>query len=139
MRQVVSARRTKQVWLYRWTLAVLAALLALIVPAVRWAHPLGNFTINHYSSLELAPGQARVFYVLDMAEIPTFQTIQQIDRDGDKQVSAAEGAAYATAKMDELRRGLRLTFDGAPVDLRPIGAGFLLLYRALPLLRIWQP
>jgi len=35
------------------------------------AHPLGNFTVNRYSGLDLAPGRVTVTYVLDMAEIPT--------------------------------------------------------------------
>lgn len=100
-------------------LLVLALLLTLAIPAVIGAHPLGNFTINHYSRLELAPGQVRIFYVLDMAEIPTFQTMQEVDGDGDSQVSSAEGAAFATAKIEELRRGLRLTFDGTAVELTP--------------------
>src|SRR6266540_2660290 len=121
MRQILSGRRTKPVWLYRWSLVVLTLVLALTVPAVTSAHPLGNFTVNHYSRLELSPGQARVFYVLDMAEIPTFQAIQQIDRDGDKQVSADEGAAFATVKMDSLRHNLQLTLNGAQVDLKPSG------------------
>ena len=78
MHQGASGRRAGRVWLYHWTLAALGLLLALVVPAAAAAHPIGNFTVNHYSRLELSPGQARVFYVLDMAEIPTFQIIQQI-------------------------------------------------------------
>src|SRR5205814_5840533 len=44
------------------TLAVLAASLA---PGVASAHPLGNFTVNHYARLEPDGNQIRVFYVLD--------------------------------------------------------------------------
>ena len=109
-------------WRNRWILAMGMLLVALIVPAAVSAHPLGNFTINHYSRLEVSPGQARLFYVLDMAEIPTFQAIQQIDRDGDGQVDSNEGAAFATAKMDNLRQKVRLTLDGTPVELKPSGA-----------------
>ena len=70
-----SGNRTRKVWLSRWALAALTLLVALAIPVVTLAHPLGNFTVNHYSRLELSPGKARIFYVLDMAEIPTFQTI----------------------------------------------------------------
>ena len=122
MRQRLSGGRSNRTWLYRWALASLAALLALAVPLVTWAHPLGNFTVNHYSRLEMSPGQARVFYVLDMAEIPTFQTIQQIDQDGDQQVSPTEGVDFARAKMDELRQNLQLTLNDVPVELKPSGA-----------------
>ena len=125
MRQVFSGRpglRNKQVWLYRWTLAALALLLTLSVPAAASAHPLGNFTVNHYSRLELSPGQVRVFYVLDLAEIPAFQAIQEIDRDGDTLVAPDEGGAFATARMEALRQGLQLTLNGTRVDLKPSGA-----------------
>ena len=122
MLQLLVGRQTRQIWPRRWALAVLTLLVALAIPVVTFAHPLGNFTVNHYSRLELAPGKARVFYVLDMAEIPTFQTIQQIDRNGDQQINADEGSAYAYQKMDELRQNLRLTLNGAPVDLALAGA-----------------
>lgn len=101
--------------------ATLGLLLLLVAPAVALAHPLGNFTTNHYSRLELSPGRLRVFYVLDMAEIPTFQTIQQLDRNGDTQVSPEEGAAFAIAKRDELRSNLRFTLNDTPVALDPVG------------------
>ncbi len=37
------------------------------------AHPLGNFAINHLARLQPESGRLRVHYVLDIAEIPTFQ------------------------------------------------------------------
>jgi len=49
------------------------AALALIVPTVASAHPLGNFTINRFSRIEVSGDRLYVLYVLDMAEIPTFQ------------------------------------------------------------------
>src|SRR5262249_57245424 len=52
-------------------LIVIAA--ALFAPAAASAHPLGNFTINRFSRLEVSGHRLYVRYVLDMAEIPTFQ------------------------------------------------------------------
>jgi nickel/cobalt exporter len=52
-------------------LTVAAAALAL--PALAAAHPLGNFTINRFSRIESPGPRLYVRYVLDMAEIPTFQ------------------------------------------------------------------
>ena len=49
-----------------------AVLLLLTVGSVS-AHPLGNFTINHLAVLRPQSGSLRVHYVLDIAEIPTFQ------------------------------------------------------------------
>ena len=41
------------------------------------AHPLGNFTINRFSRVEVAGHRVYVRYVLDLAEIPTFQARQR--------------------------------------------------------------
>jgi nickel/cobalt transporter (NicO) family protein len=46
---------------------------ALVLPAAASAHPLGNFTINRFSRVEVAGPRVYVHYVLDLAEIPTFQ------------------------------------------------------------------
>ena len=54
-------------------LVALAVLGALAVPAVAAAHPLGNFTTNHYSRVVASGDRIYVLYVLDLAEIPTFQ------------------------------------------------------------------
>src|SRR4051794_37038741 len=70
-------------------LAVAGALLgAPSVPVS--AHPLGNFTINHYSRIELSAGRITLRYVLDMAEIPTFQEMNLIDLNHDGQADAGE-------------------------------------------------
>src|SRR5206468_11048326 len=50
-----------------------ALLAALVLPAATSAHPLGNFTINRFSRIEVAGPRLYVDYVLDLAEIPTFQ------------------------------------------------------------------
>ena len=72
----------------------LAGLLALCLlvefPASLWAHPLGNFTVNRYSRIELDAKQVHLFYVIDMAEIPTHQERTQMDTNGDNQISQAE-------------------------------------------------
>src|SRR5580700_5057610 len=47
------------------------ALIALSTAAM--AHPMGNFSINHYSRLHFQPSGLQLTYVLDLAEIPTFQ------------------------------------------------------------------
>jgi hypothetical protein len=75
------------------------------------AHPLGNFTVNHLSQVRISQGSVQVHYVLDQAEIPTFQEIQRYDRDGDGTISGPEqGPCSAKARRD--RTGLRLSADG---------------------------
>jgi len=47
------------------------ALAVLTVAAS--AHPMGNFSVNHYSRLDFRQSGVEITYVLDLAEIPTFQ------------------------------------------------------------------
>ena len=98
----------------------LGALAALAIAAPATAHPLGNFTINQYSAIELRPGAACVRYVVDMAEIPALQERQRIDTDRDGTISTAESDTYLAAEVPELLSGLRLTLDEKPVELRPL-------------------
>ena len=97
--------------------AVLVAAMVLGPVAAASAHPLGNFTINHYSGIHVSPDEIRVDYVIDMAEIPAFQEMEAIDTDGDDQGSDAELAAWADAKAAGLAEGLTLSVDGRDVPL----------------------
>jgi nickel/cobalt exporter len=50
------------------------ALLGMLLSAgVAMAHPLGNFSVNHYDGLHLHPDRVDVTSVVDLAEIPTLQ------------------------------------------------------------------
>jgi nickel/cobalt transporter (NicO) family protein len=80
------------------------ALAALALPALASAHPLGNFTINRFSRVEVSGPRLYVRYVLDMAEIPTFQA-GRIDR-----------GAYAR----RIARNAHLVVSGHPAALRPV-------------------
>jgi nickel/cobalt exporter len=97
----------------RRSVAVVAAigmLLAFTVPAS--AHPLGNFTINHYSRLMVGGSSIALRWVLDMAEIPAFTERRRIDTDGDGTVQEVEAAAYLDATLPNLIDGLVLELDG---------------------------
>lgn len=50
-------------------------LVLIAVSAVGLAHPMGNFSVNHYSKLNFRPGGVDLTFVLDLAEIPTFQML----------------------------------------------------------------
>jgi ABC-type nickel/cobalt efflux system permease component RcnA len=91
--------------------------LAAFVPAVAMAHPLGNFTVNQYTRLDLAQGDVSVRYVLDMAEIPTFQRRQIVDANGDGRISPAEAASESKRLVAIVSPHLRLLADGRPVQL----------------------
>ncbi len=106
-------------------LALVGALVSGLVPALvlalagtASAHPLGNFTINQYSGLVVTGSVLRVDYVVDMAEIPTFQLRPQLDRDSDGMLSPAELSAYAAPACTRLAGGLVLAVDGRALPLR---------------------
>ncbi len=86
-------------------LVVAVAAAALERPGGADAHPLGNFTVNHYAGIELAGSRVYVRFVLDLAEIPTFQEGGRV---------RAPGYAAAVARELELR------LDGERVVLTPL-------------------
>lgn len=101
-------------------LMVLIGASALFHPEAVSAHPLGNFTINRYTRIELPAGQVYLQYVLDMAEIPTFQEMAKIDLDRNGEASDQERGAYLASKVPELMSKLYLTVDGSPVPLNMV-------------------
>ena len=84
---------------------LLAVAAALLAPAAASAHPLGNFTINRYSELDVAGNRLYVLYVLDLAEIPTFQA------------GRIDAGAYAR----RIAANAHLTVGGRPARLVPLG------------------
>ena len=78
---------------------------ALLAPAAAAAHPLGNFTINRFSRVEVSGHRVYVRYVLDLAEIPTFQA-------GD-----IDASAYAR----RIARDAQLLVNGKTARLVPLG------------------
>ena len=49
------------------------SLAITVVATAAMAHPMGNFSVNHYSRLHFRQAGVELTYVLDLAEIPTFQ------------------------------------------------------------------
>ncbi|MGH2531095.1 MAG: nickel/cobalt transporter [Thermomicrobiales bacterium] len=84
------------------------------------AHPLGNFTVNQYTRIEATADGPRVVYILDLAEIPAFQEIREIDDDGNGDIVDTERNAYLDRTLAAIVPALRLTVDGEPVALRVV-------------------
>jgi nickel/cobalt transporter (NicO) family protein len=99
-------------------LAIALAVLVLSLPKEAEAHPLGNFTINHYTRLEFADEAAHIIYVLDLAEIPTLQEKQRLDTDGNGNLSDREANAYLDAELPILLEGLQLRVGDEVLPLR---------------------
>jgi ABC-type nickel/cobalt efflux system permease component RcnA len=89
----------------RLLLLLVVAFAALAAPA--GAHPLGNFSMNHIAEVSVSEGRVDVHYVLDQAEIPTFQ---------ERGVARAQRVRRTRA---EVLRRLRVTADGRPLALTP--------------------
>jgi len=116
--------------------------VGVLTPRNSRAHPMGNFSISHYAGIRIESGSLEVRYILDMAEIPTFQEMQQaniVAKPGDPGV-----VAYLSRRAEALKSGLTVTVNGQPLVLEtvsenvifPTGAGNLptmkigMLYRA---------
>ena len=101
----------------------LALALAVLVPATVSAHPLGNFTINHYAEVRIEPDRIRLDVVIDQAEIPTFQARFDFDLDGDATLTDEEIDAGRVTACEALAPSIALTAAGRPADLRLVEAG----------------
>jgi ABC-type nickel/cobalt efflux system permease component RcnA len=105
------------------------------------AHPLGNFSVNNFSRIEIEKDQINLHCFLDMAEVPTFQESQQIDTNNDKKLSDAELNAYLEKITPQYIANLKLFLDDKPLNIQteskeisiPLGSG------NLPILKIdWK-
>jgi nickel/cobalt exporter len=97
-----------------------AVVVCLAAPGGALAHPLGNFTINQLAQVRIDRAEAQVHYVLDQAEVPTFQQLQRFDEDRSGAIdTAAEERLVLDDLLAEISGGLRLTGDGREVSLSP--------------------
>jgi len=114
------------------------ALFIFASAVVAMAHPLGNFSVNHYSRIEVEKSQIKLRAVLDLAEIPTFQESQTIDTDKDGSLSEEELSHYAENISPGYISNLLLSVDGKTIELRPTAKNISLPTGSgnLPTLRI---
>ncbi|MGC2399792.1 MAG: hypothetical protein WA510_08415 [Acidobacteriaceae bacterium] len=110
---------------------LLIAIGMLLATRKTFAHPMGNFSVNHYSKISLENDGIRITYIIDLAEIPAYQELQQ----GNITANVADAAVtrFVATRGEAFRRGLSLTIAGKRVPLRllsttvifPPGAGGL--------------
>ena len=89
----------------------------LLVPLAASAHPLGNFTINHYDGIRVGTDAVVIDHVLDMAEIPRSPSARPWTPTATARSRDAEAAAYETAHCDATRGSLDLRMAGQPLAL----------------------
>jgi nickel/cobalt exporter len=115
----------------RWVL-----LSGFLVAAVLWGHPMGNFSVSHYSRVEVSGRGIAVRYVLDLAEIPTFQLLQEWKLEAAS--PRAELERRAAQQAHEWIRNLRFGVNGREATPRFERAAMQLDKGAggMPILRI---
>jgi nickel/cobalt exporter len=124
-------RRAVRLIARHYGLCTLLAPLAVLLPGLAAAHPMGNFSINHYAAIAIGRDRVELRYLIDMAEIPTFQEM----REGGFASDPADPrlGPYLAQKLRALRGGLVVELDGRKLELRelahdvifPPGAGGL--------------
>ncbi len=110
---------------------IFTALLSVMTVRPAQAHPMGNFSINHY--VKIIPGSKTIdlYYIIDMAEIPTFQETESnglVPKVGDPGLGR-----YLVRQDEHLRKWLVLLAGGHQLSLEtvsrqaifPAGAGGL--------------
>jgi len=112
-------------------------------------HPLGNYTVNRAVAVTLSHDGIGVRYVVDMAEIPAFATLQAIDSDGNGNPEPLEERAWADATCETAVAALVMAVDGRRLSVAsagdpaltfPAGAGGLETLRLVcPLEAQWTP
>src|ERR1700737_3773106 len=93
-------------------------LLLLLSAGAAWAHPMGNFSVNHYAKIKVGQRSVEILYLVDMAEIPTYQEIRQFDITPAPNHPTA--ARYLEGQERLLKEGLRLESDGRAIGLDTI-------------------
>lgn len=97
---------------------LLIAGLFVIAPRGVVAHPMGNFSISHYAGIHVGQGFIEVRYLIDMAEIPTYQETLNagiVAKEGDPGL-----APYLAKKGESLAGGLALEVCGQRLPLHAI-------------------
>src|SRR5580704_12332485 len=100
-----------------------AATTLALLPGPSTAHPMGNFSISHYAGITIESRFVEVRYFIDMAEIPTFQEMQQnnIVAESDE----ARVRPYLLSQAEAFKRNLLLILNGQPLSLETISQGVL--------------
>jgi ABC-type nickel/cobalt efflux system permease component RcnA len=94
-------------------LSIAVALMASLSATAADAHPLGNFTVNHLTQVAVADDGVQLRYILDVAEIPTFQARHQ------------SRAQILQRARREIADRLVVSVDGRRLALRDAGTALL--------------
>jgi ABC-type nickel/cobalt efflux system permease component RcnA len=105
----------------RLVAALLAGVALLAGAQSASAHPLGNATISRAVAVVATPEAVQVTYAVDMAEIPAFAAILEMDTDEDGATSPVERGAWASGRCRAVAEALTVTIDGQRAPLAATG------------------
>jgi ABC-type nickel/cobalt efflux system permease component RcnA len=101
-----------------WIGSLTALLLFLMLSGSAYAHPMGNFSVNHYGKIKVGQASLEILYVVDMAEIPTYQEMRQFGITADPNNPAT--LHYLDSEEAQLKQGLSLEIDGQNASLAAV-------------------
>jgi ABC-type nickel/cobalt efflux system permease component RcnA len=108
---------------------VMAFVSGVLLASTASAHPMGNFSVNHYSKLNVQSGRILIRYFIDLAEIPTYQELQEANIDAST-ASAMDAntpvvAQFVAKRGQELGSGLSLALGGKPLQLHMLSSAVI--------------
>lgn len=82
------------------------------------AHPMGNFSVSHFTRFDVGKKAVNVTYVLDLAEIPTYQLMRDwnLDPAADAKIPQATLDEKASKQAAEWIKQLDFTSDGVRIQ-----------------------
>src|SRR5580700_10967347 len=89
--------------------------IPFLAAIVLTAHPMGNFSVSHFTRFDVRKKVVDITYVLDLAEIPTYQLMREwnLDPSADAKIPQATLEEKATAQAGVWISQLDFTSNGA--------------------------
>jgi ABC-type nickel/cobalt efflux system permease component RcnA len=106
---------------------MVGGLASLLVAVPASAHPLGNFTTNLHLGVIVNRTGFDLTLIVDMAEIPTFRVLPEIDASGDGSVSDEEAASFAIDTCATHQSAIALTSGNNQLPLEAMAGAAVLL------------
>jgi nickel/cobalt transporter (NicO) family protein len=110
--------------------------LFLTCAVAAFAHPMGNFSVSHYAKLQPSAKGVELEYVLDLAEIPTFEMLR--DWNMERTAPEAELQSHAAVQAHLWLKNVDIAVDGVTVHPKVESVNAVIADGAgnLPILRI---
>lgn len=88
-----------------------------------WAHPMGNFSVGHYTAIRVEGGFIQCRYRIDLAEVPSMEQMSRLDPEGTGSITDARKKAWFDRELPKLTAGQKLTINGEAKPLEALAFG----------------